>query len=41
MLRNTEDCVRHKIHGRGLNKSRRNYDMLSDISEGKKTGFVE
>jgi len=31
----------NKVLGCGRNKSRRNYDILSGISEGKKAGFVE
>jgi hypothetical protein len=31
----------NKVLGCGRNKSRRNYDMLSGISEGKEASFVE
>jgi hypothetical protein len=31
----------NKVLGCGRNKSRRNYDILCGISEGKEAGFVE
>ena len=40
MLRNIEDCVRHKVQGCGCNKSGRNYDALA-LAKGKKADFVE